>query len=557
MQPSWHDRSGRTWPLWAAGLVTVALLLALRLPTNRIPILNVDEADFVVESSALLDGGRPYIDFVEKKPPLLYVLYAAGLALTGRYNLPALRVLLIPYIALTALLLAGIARRTLGDRVARWVAPLYAVAISLGPPMDFHAANAESLFLLPLVASTWILLPSETAGRRRLVAAGVLVGAASLIKQQAGIQLPILAAFLWFEGRALPLRARAGRVCWLLAGMAAIWTAAIAALAAIGTLHEFYFWTVVINRYYVENGNGLKSGWAHCERAVSVLWSFFPLLWLLVAFGLGALARGARSGRAGAALALTLAVSWFGASLIPVAMGGRFFPHYFLQLMPPAVLLAAQGVEALWARLTWAGRPSVALRTAAAALGLALVLQPLTRVAGGLTDPELLSIPHAMHDAREVAAYAKANTAPEDRLLVWGYGSALYYLAERRPATRFSYVTYLVGAVEATPAWWSPFTPSAPLEVPRAWDLFFEDLERHPPELVIDTAPAGYFAFYKFPVSRYPRLLAYLVEHYRKEKVAGFDVWRRIPRDQVPADAPHAPVSGTWASTFTFIPSIP
>jgi hypothetical protein len=145
------------------------------------------------------------------------------------------------------------------------------------------------------------------------------------------------------------------------------------------------------------------------------------------------------------------------------------------------------------------------------------------------TDRETVSIPHAVPDARRVADYVREHTAPEARVLVWGYGSAIYDLAERRPATRFPYVTYLVGAVEGTPAWWSPFRRSRPLEVPRAWELFFADLERHPPAMVIDTSRPGYFAFYKFPPARYPRLQAYLEAHYRSVEVAGFPVWERVP----------------------------
>ena len=144
-------------------------------------------------------------------------------------------------------------------------------------------------------------------------------------------------------------------------------------------------------------------------------------------------------------------------------------------------------------------------------------------------DAEALSVPHAMPSARQVAAYVREHSSPAARVIFWGYGSALYYLSERRPATRFPYVTYLVGAVEGTPSWWSPFHPSKPLEIARAWDLFLEDLERHPPALFIDTAEAGYFGFYKFPPARYPRLQAYLDAHYRRSDVAGFPVWSREP----------------------------
>ena len=82
--------------------LAAAALLYLRLPNLYVPILNVDEADFVIEAGSLLDGGRPYVDFVEKKPPLIYFLFAAGMKLCGRYDLPGLRVLLFPYLLATA-----------------------------------------------------------------------------------------------------------------------------------------------------------------------------------------------------------------------------------------------------------------------------------------------------------------------------------------------------------------------------------------------------------------------------------------------------------------------
>jgi 4-amino-4-deoxy-L-arabinose transferase-like glycosyltransferase len=142
-------------------LLALLALLALRLPTNGVQILNVDEADFAVEAGVLLDGGRPYVDFVEKKPPLVYYLYAGALRVVGRYNLPAFRLLLIGYVLASALVLSAIARRLYGDKVALLVAPLYAVTVSVGLPMDVHAANSETLFLLPLLACRarilWIL----------------------------------------------------------------------------------------------------------------------------------------------------------------------------------------------------------------------------------------------------------------------------------------------------------------------------------------------------------------------------------------------------------------
>jgi len=176
----------------------------------------------------------------------------------------------------------------------------------------------------------------------------------------------------------------------------------------------------------------------------------------------------------------------------------------------------------------WEGPGARPLRRVALATAVGFcLLVPALRGMVPYRDPEILSIPHAMPGAREVARYAREHTPGDARLLVWGYGSALYFLAERRPATRFAYVTYLVGAVEGTSAWWSPFRPTEALEIPRAWDLLFEDLERHPPAMVIDTSGPGYFAFAKFPPSRYPRLQAFLDASYARTDVAGFPVWER------------------------------
>jgi len=492
-----------------AGLLA---LLALRLPNHRIPIINVDEADFVVEANVLLEGGRPYVDFVEKKPPLIYVLYAGGMALVGRYHLPAMRLLLIPWILATALFVGLVARKIYGERQGLLAVPLYAIAVSVGPPLDMHAVNAESLFLLPLVAGTWLALGERPL---RWLAAGVLLALAALVKQQAGMQLPILAAFLALH---LGGRARWQAPVILGCGFAGTCLAAAAVLIAVGSWREFLYWTVAVNRYYIGNGNSFGDGLRLMVRALLELVPASPGFWLFGALGAALALR--RANRAASALPLI----WLCGSCLPLSLGGRFFPHYFLQLFPPLAILASMAAVALWDGASRFRRARIGLAAAAVA---GLVAWPAVGWTRAGMDVERVSTPHAVPDARRLAAYIREETSPDARILVWGYGSAIYYLAERRPATRFPYVTYLVGAVEGTPSWWNPFVRSRPLEIPRAWDLLFEDLARHPPELIVDTAKARYFAFWKFPPSRYPRLQRYIDEGYERTEVAGFPVWRR------------------------------
>ena len=54
--------SGRTF--WLGVLLLTVLL---RLPTLWVEVLDTDEAGHAVHSQVLLDGGTPYVDFIDNK----------------------------------------------------------------------------------------------------------------------------------------------------------------------------------------------------------------------------------------------------------------------------------------------------------------------------------------------------------------------------------------------------------------------------------------------------------------------------------------------------------
>ena len=66
-------------------------------------------------------------------------------------------------------------------------------------------------------------------------------------------------------------------------------------------------------------------------------------------------------------------------------------------------------------------------------------------------------------------------------------------------------------------------------QLPAAWGMLFADLEARRPALFVDAAAAGWDGYDKFPVTRYPRLGAYLAQHYRPvETRLGVVIYRRI-----------------------------
>src|SRR5262245_58653056 len=53
----------------------LALVLTLRLPVFLFGVMDIDETDFLVTARMMAHGAIPYVDVVEKKPPLAYLFY--------------------------------------------------------------------------------------------------------------------------------------------------------------------------------------------------------------------------------------------------------------------------------------------------------------------------------------------------------------------------------------------------------------------------------------------------------------------------------------------------
>jgi hypothetical protein len=108
-------------------------------------------------------------------------------------------------------------------------------------------------------------------------------------------------------------------------------------------------------------------------------------------------------------------IAWLGISIAGLALGLRFFPRYYFQLLPVVVLMAARGFTLMRPRV----RDFVAL----------LLLIPATRFGPtylhALTDGAWRDI--AMdQDSRAVAAFVRERARPGDTLFIWGYRPELY-----------------------------------------------------------------------------------------------------------------------------------
>jgi hypothetical protein len=217
---------------------------------------------------------------------------------------------------------------------------------------------------------------------------------------------------------------------------------------------------------------------------------------------------------------MTLGFLWLVTSAVAVKTGGRFFGHYFHLILPPLCLLAAPSFSRLW-RQSRSSRAILAVLCALPAVLFFVLATSGRSVAADLDERE------PPYD--EVAARIAKLTTPEERIFVWGNSPQLYVLARRPMGTRFSSCNFVTGESPGTPTEtgrWDADTN----QNPTTWQMLFADLERRRPALLVDAAAAGWNGYDKYPLARYPRLAAYVAEHYRPVEVrAGVVLYRRAP----------------------------
>ncbi len=502
---------------------------ALRLPTFGRTLLSSDEAAYSAVAEAMQRGAVLYRDTVDHKPPAIYDVYLASFRLLGPYDTQLAHLLVVLAVLLTAFALARAAGRLWGDARAGWVTALLLVVFSTTmADFDALAANGE-LFLLSAqaVAFAWLAGGLSRGGRQRwrtLFGVGVLTGVAVVFKYQGATFLAVVGAVL-----ALEALSRRRTIVSALAGLAVTVAGCLVVPAVYvlrawldGGLDGMWFW-FRYNFIYIDAGpGGLEALRLGLVRTALVATAAF----LPYAFGVAGVwhtARGwRRLGLAGASrprlTARTLAVVWLVASIIALLPGRRFFGHYFHLVLPALCLLAAGPLLAFRDRYRRL-RPVLVLLVvvpAVVALAVSTVLQ------GAVMDRLDPKPPYA-----EVAARLRQVSAPDDSVFIWGHSIELYVLARRTAGTRFVFCDYLTGTSPGTLAQTGLADPT-PNVVQPAWDMLFDDLDRRQPRFLVDLAPAAWNGYDRFPLSRYPRLDAYVRTHYReRDRVDGVVIYER------------------------------
>ena len=389
-------------------LAVVAAAFALWAGRNLwTPLRSIDEAHCSAAAARLVEVGGPlYGNVMVDRGPALYWFAGTVFRLAGIYNMQALRIAEIAWWMATAFVIYAAARTMMGPRASLAAAGAFLLAAS-NPA--FQDVRGEPLAALPIAAAVGLAVRgtaqrgSRTAdhetgsraprfGAACLLLAGAAAALAMFARQQAGLVLPVVAAFplmaWWWRRSEGGLWLAVCRSALVVGGFVAVVVAVWLSYALRGAGHAFYYGMWAYNWAFLRDcpaGGFLASPtylWGRVARYVLTE----PLLPLAVVGSVVGLAWRGPTRASGDAVAwrakalmlvCLLAAMWVAASPggIP-AMPIDMYVYYKSLLYVPMCLLVGVCVEAaLWGRegrrLAWA---------VAAGLAVAYVLIPTTRL---------------------------------------------------------------------------------------------------------------------------------------------------------------------------------
>jgi len=448
-----------------------ALLAASRL--CHVGVMWAEENLPAAAAAQMLRGHTLYRDLWFDKPPVLPAVY---LLWGGQDGWMARAAGALFALGLCALAWA-FARDLWGRREACWAAALMAFFLVFYFPAAVIPLASDLLLAAPHLAAVWM------AWKRRPFWSGALAGVAFLINPKG---LFVLAACVLWSWSSLPL---------LALGFLAPNALALLCLWAAGALPAYYEQVWAWGRLYaggtfvadpVRNGILRTLHWVGFHAALAVA-AFFA-----------ATRRPRELDWRWAAWALI--------SLAAVAAGWRFFPRYYFQLLPVAVLAAARGISLMGPR-RW--------------IALALLAVPLVRF-----GPRYVLVARgepwadtAMdRDSRAAAALLRSQAHPGATLFVWGFRPELYVYSDLDASTLYLDSQPLTGIPADRHLSAASAVAAAPALARR------RELTRTAPDFIIDgLGPYNP----SLALSAYPDLAPWLAAYRPAGRTAGCILYRR------------------------------
>ena len=402
------------WLIAILGLSTLLRLAFLHEPFDR------DEGQYATIAQTILRGGLPYRDAIEIKPPGTFYLYAMAIALFGATT-EAVRIFTAFYSLLTIIAVFGVAHLIAGVRSGLCAALVYGVFSTF--PLLQGTSNSEVFLVLPLTLGVWFfLLGAESKQPLHFSLSGLCAAFALLIKPVA-LPIVVLQLLLLFiiktgDGR---WKEKALNITVFLLPVLALAAVTLSYFYLRGGLNDLLYWTVEFPRHYKD----IEVIGPSIGKVLIILASTLELpaifgissaLWLAVT-------RRTVTGM----LPLLMIIT----TCLAIALPGKYFPHYFILIMPFLAIPAGFGLSSIFIMHRLAAGFTLFLLMAAIWFAVMTNHRFYT-----VYSPEQVSAhkyaESTFVESVAVASYLQERTSPEDYIFQWGFEPELYFLAKRR-----------------------------------------------------------------------------------------------------------------------------
>lgn len=454
------------------------------------------------------------------KPPLYPMLYAVFIRLFG-ISFFGLKMFGTFFVLMAVLAVFWLAKQACGRQVGLLAAFLFGV-FSSGPMVEGGTVNLETVLHLPSILAVSLFLKASLSGRLRwYFLAGLCAALAMLVKQVGGVLFFVFLCCgipeLWRKKDSRSLKQWFARYLLLAAGALLPVIAVISFYHFHGyTLNQLYDSMWGSNLRYIYRGQESTSLLKFFSLSLKIMLPENGLLWMGTLFSTVYLGWRILHGKGQASDRILL--WWALWSFAVLWLAGLFFQHYFLQIIAPFSVLTAYAIVTTW-RLA-KSLPPLPRSVAQAGITVLLMIVVIVFIRNDYkyffsytpVEQTVLykEISDGIYDSygvynvllQEIAYYIRMQTGPGEIIYVWGIAPQIYFLAQRKAATRYRNNYNLSALVTGNSL--KALEAYAPVAI--------EEIRKSKPTYIVQI----------FPLDVFPALQTFVRDHYLVDKSVAF-----------------------------------
>lgn len=488
----------------------IILSVIVRFPSLFFDFFSHDEAAHFIGSVVVERGGILYKEFVDNKPPMVYLLYLISrkLFFDDMFSVHLFTtVILIPIIAFLIFLFSLEV-----DRSASIISGiLYIIFSTTFIPVDMLATNCE---IPMLFFSSLFFLFIKRVTLLSFFFGGVFLTLAFLAKQQAGIYSFVPFVFFIINYREIGFRKIFSLLLAFFFGILFVAVSTLLYFYKGNALNEFIYYIISHNILYSQNPLPYSEVFKRMFKYfLPYLVVISPLIYFYVA-NVSELSKKIKD----------IMQPGFLLSIIPSFIGLRFFPHYYLQILPPLSILSSfylsKNRNYRTPKLFWSY-----------SFLLVFGFNIYTMISYS-RHTKFIEETHPAFSKVPVVIKKLNSCIPNETVFVWGYAPLFYYYFYKQckmlPASRFILPQASISGYIPGNEYVSAYHPELGKRyiIKRDRELLINDLKKNRPLLVIDTSPAKFHHYENFPLDTFPELKSLISEKsYLRVNVEQFEVY--------------------------------